>query len=473
MNTMIYVRVSTIEQAKEGYSIQEQTERLKKYCDAMGWTVYNVYTDAGFSGAKIDRPALNRLVRDVQAHKAQKVLVYKLDRLSRAQLDTLYLIEKVFLANQVDFVSMSENFDTATPFGRAMVGILAVFAQLEREQIRERMQMGKEARAKEGKFAGSWNVPIGYDYRDGALVVNEFEKAQVLEVFQMFFDGIPIKRMIKILEDKGYKHKFGLWNDRTIRNVLRSKTYLGYLTYRGECVPGIHEPFITNEMHEKAVSMLDERKQAYEANKRPGKVQSFLGGLLVCKQCGAKYSKITSAAGADGNRRRYYYCNSRLGKSSKLVRDPNCKNKNWRMDELDEIIFSQVRLLATDPSAFETVTEPQQKNRSEILRAEIEKLDSQLNRLMDLYVFGEMPMDVLQAKVSGIQTQKEKLEAEIDRLGREEKTALSRQQAAACVQTFGEVLDSGDFIKIRGVLTSLIDHIDLDGENIDIHWNFS
>ena len=150
MNVALLARVSTQEQAINGHSIGEQIERMHKYCDAMGWTVYKEYTDAGYSGANTDRPALQRMIRDIKAGKINKVLVYKLDRLSRSQKDTLYLIEDVFLANNTDFVSMSENFDTSTPFGRAMIGILAVFAQLEREQIKERMQMGKEARAKEG-----------------------------------------------------------------------------------------------------------------------------------------------------------------------------------------------------------------------------------------------------------------------------------------------------------------------------------
>ena len=174
----IYVRVSTPEQAVNGHSIDEQIERTQKYCDAMNWTVYKVYTDAGFTGSNTARPAMQNLIKDVRDGKINKVLVYKLDRLSRSQKDTLMLIEDIFLANNVDFVSMSENFDTATPFGRAMIGILAVFAQLEREQIKERMAMGKIARAKQGKFHGSAKIPIGYDYIDGELVTNEYEKIQ-------------------------------------------------------------------------------------------------------------------------------------------------------------------------------------------------------------------------------------------------------------------------------------------------------
>ena len=475
MRVVIYVRVSTQEQAKEGYSIQEQIERLQKYCEAMGWTVVKVYTDPGYTGATMDRPALSQMIRDVKAGKADKVLVYKLDRLSRSQLDTLYLIEKVFIANNTDFVSMNENFDTSTPFGRAMIGILAVFAQLEREQIKERMMMGKEARAKEGKYAGSWAVPIGYDYipEKDALIINEYERMQVLEVFDLFFAGVGIRRIIKIMKEKGYSHKHGTWNDKTIRNVMRSKTYLGMLRFRGDWVQGLHDPIISQATHEKAVKMLDERKEAYEAKKRPGKAQSYLASLLICKHCGAKYHKISGQKLKNGNQLVYYYCASRSKRNPTMIKDLNCKNKHWRMTELDETVFSQIKQLATDPKYFETIIEEKtDKNRPDIIRAEIEKLNSQIVKLMDLYVIGNMPLDVLEARTHELSEQKEKLEAELESILQEEQTAMTRKEALEVASSFGEVLESGDFLKIREVLLTLIEYIELDNEKIDIHWNF-
>ena len=232
----LYPRVSTQEQAEHGHSIDEQIDRMKKYCEAMNWTVYKIYTDAGYSGGNTERPGLQSMITDVKAGKVDKVLVYKLDRLSRSQLDTLFLIEKVFLANQVDFVSMSENFDTSTPFGRAMIGILAVFAQLEREQIKERMKMGKYARAKKGKFHGSSNIPTGYDYdpQSGEFVTNDFEKLQVIEAFQLAETGLSPYKIAKILDAKGYVRRSGPWNDRNVRRTLRNKAYIGFQKYGGE-----------------------------------------------------------------------------------------------------------------------------------------------------------------------------------------------------------------------------------------------
>lgn len=141
----LYCRVSLELQAEEGYSLQEQEERLRAYAKAQGLAIHAVRVDPGFSGASMDRPGLQAVLDDVRAHRIQKVCTYKLDRLSRSQKDTLYLIEDCFIPNGVDYVSATEPLDTGTPLGMAMVGILSVFAQLERQQIKERMAMGRIA----------------------------------------------------------------------------------------------------------------------------------------------------------------------------------------------------------------------------------------------------------------------------------------------------------------------------------------
>jgi len=152
---ILYIRVSTEAQAEEGYSIPAQQERLEAYCRAMGWMNYQFYIDPGFSGSNLNRPQMQQLIADVNAGKVCAVVVYKLDRLSRSQKDTLYLIEDVFIPNDVAFVSLNENIDTGTPYGRAMIGILSAFAQLERENIYMRTRMGMLERVKQGYWTRS------------------------------------------------------------------------------------------------------------------------------------------------------------------------------------------------------------------------------------------------------------------------------------------------------------------------------
>ena len=452
----IYARVSTQEQANN-YSISEQIDRLKKYCDSLGWTIYRQYIDPGYSGASTDRPGLTALITDIKTGKLQKVVVYKLDRLSRSQLDTLYLIEKVFLGNNVDFVSMSENFDTASPFGKAMIGILAVFAQLEREQIKERLMMGKVARAKSGKFCGSWACNIGYDYINGELIINEYEKLQVQKIYDLFLSGMPITQIIKTMTEAGYRHKHGTWNDRTIRNVLSSKTYLGYILFKGNWYKGQHEPIITEETHKKAAAIMARRRTAYESCHRPGKVQSILGGLLYCAECGEKYSKKkTHYIRKDGTQRCYYACLSRLGYTGKT-----CHNKHWTMEDLDKIVFDEIRKLALDETY--QPEQPKQINTEK----QREKLDKQIARLIDLYAVGGMPLDSIQAKIQALEEQKEALLA-----AEQPVEKITFDESKHIASGFGVVLDNGNFYQIRTVIESLIDRIEIDGERVSIYWNF-
>ncbi len=180
----IYVRVSTLEQAQEGYSIGEQKERLIAYCKAHDWIIANIYVDGGYSGSNLNRPGIQKLMQETEEFDV--VLVYKLDRVSRSQRDTLYLIEEIFMPSEVDFVSMQECFDTSSPFGKAMIGLLAVFAQLEREQIKERTKMGRMARAKQGYYHGGGHIPVGYEYIDGKLVINPYEADQVRKIYEWY-----------------------------------------------------------------------------------------------------------------------------------------------------------------------------------------------------------------------------------------------------------------------------------------------
>ena len=196
-----YVRVSTDNQL-ENYSIEEQTDRLKAYCKAKDIQIVKIYTDGGYSGGNVNRPALQQMLQDIDKGLIDSVIVYKLDRLSRSQKDTLMLIEDCFLAKNVDFVSVNENFDTSTPFGRAMIGILSVFAQLEKDQITERFTMGRIGRAKNGYFHGGGNAPTGYDYIDGELIINDYEAIQVKDLYNRFLKGYSIHNCWQYMQQK-------------------------------------------------------------------------------------------------------------------------------------------------------------------------------------------------------------------------------------------------------------------------------
>ncbi|MBR2540391.1 MAG: recombinase family protein [Mogibacterium sp.] len=471
----LYCRVSTREQSLEGYSIGEQQERLKNYCAAMNWKNFKLYVDGGYSGGTMQRPALQNMISDIKKGLVEKVVVYKLDRLSRSQKDSLVLIEDIFLKNNVDFISMSENFDTSTPFGRAMIGILSVFAQLEREQIKERMIMGIEARAKEGKYCGSCS-PIGYDYIDGELKINDFEALQVREAFELILEDMSPRRIAKIFNEKGYKTKFGSWSGDRVRYVLKSPLYVGRVKYAGEYFNGIHEAIVSDETFEDAQKILEKRFEEVKANRNPGRATSYLGGFLICGRCGAKYTKqLQLSKRSDGSYYRYHYfvCNSRNKKRAESVRDPHCKNKNWNIEKLTNIIFDEIRKLSLDPNYFEEIRDDSiQEDKRSILEAEIEKIDGQLSRVMDLYILENIPIKALEEKTNSLNEQRRKLEQEVESLEEKKSEKLSKEEAGDLIQNFDDIIKRANFEEIRSVLSALIEKIVLDGENIEIHWRF-
>lgn len=477
----LYPRVSSQEQV-DGYSIGEQIERLTKYCEAMEWEIYKIYTDPGYSGGTTDRPGLQNMLEDVRAGKVDKVVVYKLDRLSRSQKDTMLLIEDEFLAHGVDFVSMSENFDTATPFGRAMIGILAVFAQLERENIKERTMIGKEARAKEGKWHGGSTEPIGYDYDPATdeLNINDFEAMQIRELYELFLKGTPLRTIEKLFKTKGYTHKHGsTWDPKTMRRVMRNKTNIGYIKYRDEWYKGEHDPIIDEDTYNKAVKLLDDRAEQYKlTGVKPGAQTTYLGGLLYCKCCGGKFAKQENSRRREGKPLVYWYmCYSRSKKVKKMIKDPNCKNKNWKMVELDNIVLDEIKKLAMDPEYLHDIRRDKAKksdepNKIDILKEEIKKLDDQISRFMDLYGIGKFTIDQVSGKIDPLNDQKKILEKELESLNAE-LDVMSEEEVAEILSTFKEVIERSDYEEIRLIIDSLISYIEIENEDIYIHWKFA
>lgn len=470
----VYVRVSTAHQAEEGYSIPQQIERLQKYCEAMGWIIVKIYTDDGYSGGSLDRPAMNEMIKEIEAGHADIVLVDKLDRLSRSQFDTLYMIQKVFDAHNVAFVSRNEAFDTSTPFGKAMVGILAVFAELERSRIRERMMDGQEGRAKEGKFRGGGSVPTGYDYNKdtGLLEINEYEAMQVREVFDLFINRMPIFTIMTHMNNKGYRTKYGEWKEQTIRGMVSRRIYIGEITHKGKVYEGQHEAIISLETFEKAQKIVEERAKE-NANRQIGRAyKSPLGGIIYCGNCGSRYHFRSGATNADGTRRNYYTCYSRSKGDKKYIKDPNCRNKNYRDKELDAIVFEEIRRLKTDPEYIPAVrSSVDNTQKIEMIENRIASIESQISRFMDLYSVGGMELESITAKVKPLSDEKKSLMIELEGIETPEEP-ISVSDIHSLVDAFEKVAEEGDCQKIHAVVSTLIDKIVIDGEDIRIHWNF-
>lgn len=482
-NVALYVRVSSERQANEAhYSIPEQIDRLKSYCKAKEWNVYKIYTDGGQSGAYLDRPALNELVKDATLKKYNMVLVYKLDRLSRRQKDTLHLIEDVFMENDIDFTSVVENLDTSTPTGRAFIGLLSVFAQLEREQIQERMKMGKAGRAKKGKYHAGGTIPIGYNYENGNLIINEYEAMQVRLVFDLRSQGYDIRAIERYMQEHGYKHKGNNnvessndWYSNTIRRVLKNKVYLGLIKHHDEYFQGEHEPIIDEELFYKLQPELEANSLKYSHN--DGKYKSLLGGIIYCEKCGAKYAYNTNSVRHPERCEKtgYYGCYSRSKRVKKMVVDPNCKNKNWRSKELDESVVNEIKRLKFEEGALQSIRTTKivdTQDQTEQIKKRLSQIDAQISKLMDLYTLGSIDIDIIQAKISPLTTEKGNLEKTLHELHADQKPNMDDDTVMSLVDSFLEKTKNGTLDERRDILNILIDRIDLNESEVNIHWNF-
>lgn len=232
---------------------------------------------------------MQQLINDAGTGLYDAVLVYKLDRLSRSQKDTLYLIEDVFQKHKIHFISLSENFDTSTAFGKAMIGILSVFAQLEREQIKERMMMGKAGRAKAGKITAWATIPFGYIKDNDTYKVDPLRADVVKDIYRRYLNGQSITSIFKQLNAEGHIGKDIKWSYRTVRQVLDNATYTGVVNYRGTTYPGRHEAIISKEEFDHVQKQLKLRQ--IEAEKKyyahPFQAKYMLSGLLKCGYCGS------------------------------------------------------------------------------------------------------------------------------------------------------------------------------------------
>lgn len=459
--TALYIRVSTPEQAKEGYSVGEQQERLTALAKARGWQVIKVYADPGETGANMDRPGLQRMLSDIRAGLVDLVVVYKLDRLSRSQKDTLHLIEDVFLPNGVNFASLSEHLDTTTPTGRMMIGILSAFAQLEREQIQERTAMGKEARAKAGLWhGGGINRPTGYDYVDGRLVVNEYEAVAVRYVFNEVRRGIGIHTIYRQCEEK-FPGVFKF--ESTVRLLVRNPLYIGYLQYKGETYPGQHPPLIDEELFGVVQEITRKKAAKSPENRHP----YLLTGLLHCGRCGARMHGRSGTKLKDGYIR-YYVCYSRSGQQRHMMTCEHCDMPLIRTDQLDPFVIDSVKQLRIeDVEAAGDEQTDENARRVALMRKEVERLDGKISKLIDLYADDAMPLDMMKAKMDEMTEQKRALEKEIQAL-EVAKGGKTHEEVAGLIQTLQEFdWETAEPEQKRVILSQFIERIEAFGNRED------
>lgn len=471
----LYVRVSTTSQLEEGYSIEEQKAKLESYCDIKDWHVYKVYTDGGFSGSTTERPALEQLIQDANSKLFDTVLVYKLDRLSRSQKDTLYLIEDIFLKNNIEFVSLLENFDTSTPFGRAVIGLLSVFAQLEREQIKERMQLGKLGRAKAGKSMMWSKTSYGYDYdkETGSLTVNEYEALAVKEIYSSYLAGMSITKLRDKINEEYPKKP--AWSYRTIRGILANPVYCGLNQYKGQTFQGTHNAIVSLDDFEQTQRELAKRQQTAKelSNPRPFQAKYMLSGLVQCGYCHAPLKVILGQIRKDGTRFKRYECYQRHPRKTKGVTVYNdnkkCESGYYDMDLLEHYVLTRISQLQNDPNKIQELflsdTSPAVDKKA--IQKQIDGLTLKLSKLNDLYLDDRITLDELRSKSADFIKQRATLEEEIKK-ATSNKREGRRKKIEKLLDASGVLEMSYDNQKV--IVRELIEKVQVTSGKIVIRW---
>jgi DNA invertase Pin-like site-specific DNA recombinase len=326
----IYTRKSTEEGLEQAFNtLDAQREAAEAYIHSQrqsGWTVVpERYDDGGFSGASLERPALQRLLATVDSGGVDCIVVYKVDRLSRSLLDFARLMER-FDRQGVSFVSVTQDFNTTSSFGRLTLNILLSFAQFEREIISERTRDKLSAARRKGKWIGGWPV-LGYDVhsKGGRLVVNAKEAEQVRQIFEIAAENESLEATVRAVRERGFRTK--AWTSRkgkrhvarpigrmSLRLLLSNVLYTGAVNHKGTVYPGEHELIVEQELWERVNAGLSSRgaRQQGRAHRRQA---APLTKLLYCAECGSVMQP--SYTTKRGQKHRYYGCPAARSSSTK------------------------------------------------------------------------------------------------------------------------------------------------------------
>ena len=393
----LYVRVSTVNQAEDGESLDEQVHTLQSYCAYRKWQQTTVYREEGFSGKDLKRPAFQQMLADIQKGKINTVIVKKVDRLSRSIID-FENVYKSFQDKGVDLISTQENFDTSTAIGRSVIRIVLIFAQLEREQTSERTIDVMAHRAKQGLFNGGY-PRLGYDidYENKCLVPNGNEIPVVNEIFTTYLRLGSLSATAMELNERGYRLK--TWTTQAgrtrggerfqktnVSRILNDPVYVGKVRYKAGVYEGQHKAIISEELFDAVQSIL-QANNITKTGYRQLENTFYLKGLVRCGSC--RSAMAPSFANSKGHRYFYYRCNVNNDRSKK-----QCRIGSVHAGKLEKLVIDELKFLAEDPRIIAGVVENATKEQREmtkelaakkkVLSDRLTKIDKKARNLLEV-----------------------------------------------------------------------------------------
>jgi len=427
LSTGIYVRVSTEEQAQEGFSIRAQIEKLKSYALLKDWDIFDIYADEGISGKNIvDRPAINRLIADIESGKVNNVLVFKVDRLTRSTKNLLELVE-LFEDCDCAFNSLTESIDTETPSGRMFLKIIGIFAEFERENLATRLKLGLERKVKEGYTIASHMLSYGYTRETGERIqtIDPDEANIVKEIFAMFTEkNISMNKIAKILNERKIptKSRTATWENATIKAILINPTYIGKVRYsmadenRYFEVDGQHESIIS----EKIFDLAQERIKNFQHTSRTKhpKDESYFCGVLTCSLCQNKFTTHNYAYTAkDGSKPKgcSYVCRTR-----KKCSETTCDSSGISHNKMELAFMEYIQRIEditedSDLNIDEIAKKDEQELLASIVACEkrLGKLQDRKKQVMEQYVQGDLEFDEYKSMIKAFNEKYEALDNEL------------------------------------------------------------
>ena len=394
----IYTRKSTEEGLDQEYNtLDAQRDSAEAFIRSQrheGWVALpERYDDGGYTGANMDRPALKKLLDDVRAGRVDCVMVYKVDRLTRALLDFSRIVE-VLDKHGVSFVSVTQQFNTTSSLGRLTLNILLSFAQFERDMISERTRDKMSAARRKGRWIGG-HIPLGYDLAEkgGALVVNADEAARVREIFRLYLEHGSLIPTIRDLNNRGWRLKE--WGTRRgkltggkefsknrLYNLLTHMVYIGKVDFGGQIYDGEHagivDPAVWQRVQEQL--RLNGRTGGREVRNRYGAV---LKGILRCGSCEVGMAH-TYTQKAENKLYRYYVCINAHQRGY-----DRCQTRSVSAPQIERAVIDQIRGIAANPSVIAEVLrqlDEQTSTQREALEREKRVMERELSRLT-----GEIP----------------------------------------------------------------------------------
>jgi site-specific DNA recombinase len=409
MRVVGYTRVSTEEQAREGYGLSAQEQAIRAYCLPRQWTLADIYTDAGVSGKSMKgRDELARLLNDARAGAFAAVIFGKLDRLARNLRDLLDIWDALDRAG-VGVICIDQNIDTTTSAGRLMRNIFGSVGEFERDVIRDRIKAGLGEKARQGHIVGP--LPLGYVRgEDGAVTVEPVIAPLINEAFVRYASGSESMRdMAAWAEGVGLRSSEGNPLDRlSIRKLLSTVTYTGMVTYHGDVIAnGKHPAIVDAALFAKVQETIRSRTRYFPPTHPFGREPYPLSGVAICGHCSTSLVGLTRSQQSDRYRYEWYRCSTahRRGKDA-------CEQPMVRTQGLEEQVAAYVGGMRLPPEYLgEVVAELRRRRERPSDPNEAAPLRQQLTRWRRLFALGEIDEVQLKAETKPLKARL----AELDR----------------------------------------------------------